>query len=137
MLARKYSYETEEKIAPSTRELHFTELKKDVEKKRLNWGIVGFYTVLSLLILTYGISVAVGKIHQEMGSKLLSLQAQELQLVESNKILRLEVEQLKSPERVMGFAEKSLGLATARSNIYVYPNPSQKMNKTTYALTDK
>ena len=126
MLAKKYSYEAEQETIQSERKLHFAELKKDVEQdKCVLWSQFAI-AFIAILCLSYGLSVASGTVLKAEGAKLLQLQAQELQLIERNKLLRLEVEQLKSPERIIGFAENQLGLATARRNIYVYPTETHK-----------
>ena len=53
------------------------------------------------------------------GQQLLQLERQEQQLIAKNNELKIEVEQLKGPERIIGLAEQYLGMSVARSNIYV------------------
>ena len=55
----------------------------------------------------------------QYGNELVSLQQQEAQLITKNNELKIEVEQLKGPERIIGLAEQYLGMSVARSNIYV------------------
>ena len=137
MLARKYDYEYEQEISQNTRELHFIDLRKKMEQDKDIFVRSCILVVIAMIMATYGISVMRSTYVMAVGGSLLNMQKQELQLIETNKMLRLEVEQLKSPERVMGFAEKKLGLSTARSNIYVYPTNVREMNNTTYALSNK
>lgn len=66
------------------------------------------------------------------GNELLSLKEREVQLINKNNELRIEVEQLKGPERIIGIAESQLGMSVARSNIYVQAG-NVKNNKV-YAL---
>ncbi|MBR5487442.1 MAG: cell division protein FtsL [Phascolarctobacterium sp.] len=53
------------------------------------------------------------------GNEIIALQHQEVQLINKNNELKIEVEQLKGPGRIIRFAEKELGMSVARSNIYV------------------
>ena len=39
--------------------------------------------------------------------------------MDENETLKIDVERLRSPERITSIAEKKLGMQTARSNIYV------------------
>ncbi len=137
MLARDYGYERVQEPEQNTREFHFIDLKKNMEQERDVFVRSCILVIITMLMATYAISVFRSTTKMAVGNSLLSMQSQELQLIESNKLLKLEVEQLKSPERVIGFAEKTLGLSTARSNIYVYPTNVKEMNNTTYALSNK
>ena len=56
------------------------------------------------------------------GNQLIRLQTQESSLIAHNAELKIEVDQLKGPERITSIAEKSLGMKVARSNIYVKAN---------------
>ena len=51
--------------------------------------------------------------------ELIRLQTQEARLIAKNSELKIEVDQLKGPERITSIAEKKLGMQVARSNIYV------------------
>lgn len=53
------------------------------------------------------------------GNEIIALQRQEVQLINKNNELKIEVEQLKGPGRIIRFAERELGMSVARSNIYV------------------
>lgn len=66
----------------------------------------------------------------EGGKQLLDLEQQEQQLIAKNNELKIEVEQLRGPERIIGLAEQQLGMSVARSNIYVKSAPTPKSDKT-------
>lgn len=53
------------------------------------------------------------------GNQLVTLQTQESQLVNANAQLKLQVEKLRTPERITDIAEHQLHLSVARSNIYL------------------
>ena len=52
-------------------------------------------------------------------SDLIQLKQEEADLLDENETLKMDVERLRSPERIAGIASKKSGLSTARSNIYV------------------
>lgn len=52
-------------------------------------------------------------------SQLVNLRHTETKLINQNNELKIEVEQLKGPDRIIGFAENQLGMNVARSNIYL------------------
>lgn len=60
------------------------------------------------------------------GQQLLQLERQEQQLIAKNNELKIEVEQLKGPERIIGLAQQRLGMNVARSNIYVKSGQAAK-----------
>lgn len=66
----------------------------------------------------------------ESSRQLLDMEQQEQQLIAKNNELKIEVEQLKGPERIIGLAEQQLGMSVARSNIYVKSAQTQKSDKT-------
>ena len=53
------------------------------------------------------------------GSQWVGMRKLETQLINKNNELKIEVEQLKGPERIIGLAEQHLGMSVARNNIYV------------------
>ena len=71
------------------------------------------------ILATYLLSVVRSEAMVHYGSQLVSLRKQETQLINKNNELKIEVEQLKGPERIIGLAEQHLGMSVARSNIYV------------------
>lgn len=55
----------------------------------------------------------------EYNMQLSQLRRVETQLINKNNELKIEVEQLKGPDRIIGFAQSKLGMSVARSNIYL------------------
>lgn len=62
----------------------------------------------------------------ESNLQLSQLRSVETQLINKNNELRIEVEQLKGPDRIIGFAQSKLGMSVARSNIYLKAENVQK-----------
>lgn len=117
MLARKYDNyawqrqaETE-KQQPAPRRLPRREGYK-VLRERL-------FIMLAIVLATYFVVVLRSESMAVYGNQLVQLQKQEAQLISKNNELKIEVEQLKGPERIIGLAEQRLGMSVARSNIYV------------------
>lgn len=72
----------------------------------------------------------------DYNSQLVGLRRAETQLLHKNNELKIEVEQLKGPDRIIGFAEHNLGMSVARSNIYL--KSSNTMNTgNTLAMASK
>ena len=72
-----------------------------------------------LVLATYLLSVVRSEAMVTYGSELVSMRNLETQLINKNNELKIEVEQLKGPERIIGLAEQHLGMSVARNNIYV------------------
>lgn len=114
MLARKYdNYAWQEQPAeqyevqqPARRKVHRV-LRNRILKAFL------------LIMAAYFIVVLRSNAMVQYGNELVSLQQQETQLITKNNELKIEVEQLKGPDRIIGLAEQYLGMSVARSNIYV------------------
>ena len=53
------------------------------------------------------------------GNGLVGLRKQEAELIRENDLLRLEVNKLKSPERINTIAKNVLGMTIAKQNIYI------------------
>lgn len=53
------------------------------------------------------------------GNGLVGLRKQEAELIRENDLLRLEVNKLKSPERINTIAKSVLGMTIAKQNIYI------------------
>ena len=117
MLARKYdSYAWEEQ--------QYEELQQPQQQKKVNTDpyrqLRNRFMIFAVAILaTYLLSVVRSEAMVHYGSQLVSLRKQEPQLINKNNELKIEVEQLKGPERIIGLAEQHLGMSVARSNIYV------------------
>ena len=117
MLARKYdNYAWEEQ--------QYEELQQPRQQERINTDpyrrLRNRFMIFAVAILaTYLLSVVRSEAMVHYGSQLVSLRKQETQLINKNNELKIEVEQLKGPERIIGLAEQHLGMSVARSNIYV------------------
>ena len=117
MLARKYdSYAWEEQ--------QYEEVQQSQRHKKINTDpyrqLRNRFMIFAVVVLaTYLLSVVRSEAMVNYGSQLVSLRKQETQLINKNNELKIEVEQLKGPERIIGLAEQHLGMSVARSNIYV------------------
>ena len=117
MLARKYdSYAWEEQ--------QHEEVQQPRQQKKVNNDpyrqLRNRFMIFAVAILaTYLLSVVRSEAMVHYGSELVSLRKLETQLINKNNELKIEVEQLKGPERIIGLAEQHLGMSVARSNIYV------------------
>lgn len=119
MLARKYdNYAWEEQQSEveiqqtvRRRQIHKSNQRK-VLRRRLG-------TLLFIVLATYLVSVIRAEVYVAHGNELLRLQKQEALLLNKNDDLKIEVDQLKSPDRIIGLAEQNLGMSVARSNIYL------------------
>ena len=117
MLARKYdSYAWEEQ--------QHEEVQQPRQQKKVNTDpyrqLRNRFMIFAVAILaTYLLSVVRSEAMVHYGSQLVSLRKLETQLINKNNELKIEVEQLKGPERIIGLAEQHLGMSVARSNIYV------------------
>lgn len=114
MLARKYeAYELEEQAVPRRRKAKSAAVAKS--KARLNRIIL----LGTVLLATYLAAVVRSEAMVAQGHQLLSLRKQETELAARNSELRIELERLRGPERIISLAEERLGMSVARSNIYV------------------
>ena len=65
------------------------------------------------------VNVALSELYFVRAQALVKLKNLEAQALDENETLKIDVERLRSPERITSIAEKKLGMQTARSNIYV------------------
>lgn len=72
----------------------------------------------------------------ESNRQLSAMRVVETNLIHKNNELRIEVEQLRGPDRIIGFAESKLGMSVARSNIYLKAGTTQNTS-TTMAVANK
>ena len=82
----------------------------------------GLFKILAVVMVAYFAMV----LRSEAMVQCSNEQKQEAQLINQNNELRIEVEQLKGPERIIGLAEQRLGMSVARSNIYVKAGEAAK-----------
>lgn len=118
MLARKYEnyawneqQEDEGILQTAHREIYESDPHKLLRRQL---GIV-----LAIILTTYFISVVRSEVQVQYGKQLLTMQQQEQELISKNNELKIEVEQLKGPDRIIGLAEQYLGMSVARNNIYL------------------
>ena len=117
MLARKLDHATWEEQQHTIEEVQVRQpQKKSCSSKVLQRRIC---VVLVAVLATYLYSVWRSADIVRFGNDIIALQTQELQMMNKNNELKIEVEKLKGPGRIIRFAEKELGMSVARSNIYV------------------
>lgn len=119
MLARKLdnaAYEIEQQYTIEEVQVRQQQQKKvDTHKVWRRRVIVLAATILATYM--YSVWRSADVVHY--GNEIIALQRQEVQLINKNNELKIEVEQLKGPGRIIRFAERELGMSVARSNIYV------------------
>ena len=122
MLARKYNYE-ETWEYPQSR-ANEVEKSKPLRLRKANYKLFRrrLFLVVGVVLLMYAVTVMRSAALVNSGNQLIHLQTQESNLIAHNAELKIEVDQLKGPERITSIAEKSLGMKVARSNIYVKAN---------------
>ena len=115
MLARKYDdYAWEE--------IEYQQPAKRVRKvRKIDYKLVRrrAAVLVLLVIAVYFAAVARSESLVHTGDNLVALKQQEASLLLKNSEIKIEVEQLKGPERITSIAEKQLGMTVARNNIYV------------------
>jgi len=117
MLARKLDNATWEEQQYTIEEVHVRHQQKKADKHKLLRRRI--CVVMAAVLSTYMYSVWRSTDVVHFGNEIIALQAQERQLINKNNELKIEVEKLKGPGRIIRFAEKELGMSVARSNIYV------------------
>ncbi len=119
MLARKLdnaAWEVEQQYTIEEVQVRQLQQKKaDTHKVWRRRVIVLAATILATYM--YSVWRSADVVHY--GNEIIALQRQEVQLINKNNELKIEVEQLKGPGRIIRFAERELGMSVARSNIYV------------------
>ncbi len=117
MLARKLDNATWEEQQYTIEEVQVRHQQKKADKHKLLRRRI--CVVMAAVLSTYMYSVWRSTDVVHFGNEIIALQAQERQLINKNNELKIEVEKLKGPGRIIRFAEKELGMSVARSNIYV------------------
>ena len=134
MLARKYdNYAWEER--------EYQEVEQPRQQKQIDTDpyrrLRNRFMIFAVAVLaTYLLSVVRSEAMVTHGSHLVSMRKQESMLINKNNELKIEVEQLKGPERIIGLAEQNLGMSVARNNIYVQ-SLGQKNNINSLAVAAK
>lgn len=131
MLARRLdnaAYEVEQQYTIEEVQIRQPQQKKvDTHKVWRRRIIVLAATILATYM--YSVWRSADVVHY--GNEIIALQRQEVHLINKNNELKIEVEQLKGPGRIIRFAEKNLGMSVARSNIYVKAGAVKKSNAPT------
>ena len=125
MLARNYEYDPnygygytwEEQQAH--REEEEAKLREKQLKAKRRMQRRQALVVLFTSLLFYAIHVWVGSQMYNAGQSLVHMRTQEEHLITTTNALKIEVEQLKGPERIRGLASQMLGMRVARENFYV------------------
>ncbi len=119
MLARKYDNYAWQDM-PAQNEEFRQPLQKPVKKPDYRRLWRNRITIFAMIVISTYLAVVVrSEAMLQLGNQLVIMQQQEAQLINKNNELKIEVEQLKGPERIIGLAEQQLGMSVARSNIYV------------------
>lgn len=133
MIARKYdNYAWEEQYQYEQQPQIATEIKRAPAVNSNRAFMNKVYLIAFIIVATYLFSVVRSWTIVSAGNELVSLKQQEIQLINKNNELKIEVEELKGPERIRGIAEKQLGMSVARSNIYV--KAADVKNNSVYAF---
>ena len=138
MLARKYSYYEEDYALAEQLEQERRQKAERERREQEACRVIRCYCFAIVAVLFVGYMGCVGLSTWAMheGSALLKMQRQEKLLAGKNSELKIEVEQMKSPNRIISFAEKRMDMHVARSNIYVNAAKA-KNNRQAVALADK
>lgn len=122
MLARKYNFEEQWVQSEQERIRELKELQERRQRiRKANYTLFRrrLFVTVGLVLAMYFTTVMRSAALVSAGNHLIKLQTQESQLIAKNAELKIEVDQLKGPERITSIAEKQLGMKVARSNIYV------------------
>lgn len=112
--------EEEEVPSPSRRRQRTAAPKKAAKRKNIVVQRVAFFAGLVLLLVF--VNVALSELYFTRCQALVQLKGVEAQELDENETLKIDVERLRSPERITSIATNKLGMQTARSNIYVREN---------------
>lgn len=126
MLARDYSYkspwelEREEALREEQIRIEKRKRQKEQEKQERMAMIRKCVSLTAIVVMsTYGAIVFRSEAYATIGRQLVTMKQEEKLLRSKNEELKIEVEQLKGPTRIIRLAEQRLGMSVARSNIYV------------------
>lgn len=126
MLARDYSYKTpwelEREAALREEQIRIQERKRLKEQeKQERLAVIRKCVSLTVMVVmgTYAAIVFRSEAYASVGHQLVTMKQEEKLLRSQNEELKIEVEELKGPTRIIRLAEQRLGMSVARSNIYV------------------
>ncbi|MDY6028879.1 MAG: hypothetical protein SPI71_01255 [Acidaminococcaceae bacterium] len=136
MLARKYENYSWQEPEYTYSKQERSEVSNVVESDKYRALRNRLLLVLGIVMAFYTLAVFRSEALVRHGSELVSMRQQEAQLIRKNNELKIEVGQLKGPDRIIGLASQNMGMQVARSNIYVKALPGTEGN-VGYALADK
>lgn len=125
MLARNYEYDPdygygytweEQQKHREEQEARKREYRNKLHRRQQRKQIL--FAVATCLAV-YALCVFRSLAMYDAGQFLVELRKQEEALRTTNNALKIEVEQLKGPERIRGLASQKLGMSVARENFYV------------------
>ena len=126
MLAERSTYkspwELERERALQEEQARILERKRQKEKARQERNVLLRKYVSAVVLIvagTYAVSVVRSEAFATVGRELVVMKQQEKLLRSKNDELKIEVEELKGPTRIIRLAEQKLGMHVARNNIYV------------------
>ena len=126
MLAERSAYKTpwelqrEEALREEQERLLARKRQKEQEKQARNAVIRKCLSLTIMVIMsTYAAIVFRSEAYASAGHQLVTMKQEEKMLRSKNEELKIEVEELKGPTRIIRLAEQRLGMSVARSNIYV------------------
>lgn len=129
MLAERYKYKTpwelqREKDLREEEERIQARNKQKEEKKQAHNQLVRKCLSLTLMVVmgSYAATVFRSEAYATAGRQLVLMKQTEKQLRGQNDELKIEVEELKGPGRIIRLAQQRLGMSVARTNIYLKGN---------------
>ena len=95
--------------------------RKTEDVDNLDYSVYRNYCLIffGIILFTYALVVFRSYSFYECGQTLIAMKTEESKLIADNKILQIEVEILKGPSRIVGYARNRLGMEVARENIYI------------------
>lgn len=133
MLARKYDYDYTYSRLYDYKE--YQPKKVQPQQKERNYAVLR-HQVLFLLVVgicCYFMNVVLSESYIAKTNALVQLKREEATLLGTNQSLKIDVDKLKSPERITELASSKLGLSTARSNIYMHADAQRTEKNLQYA----
>ncbi|MDO4179339.1 MAG: septum formation initiator family protein [Phascolarctobacterium sp.] len=134
MLARKYEYDPDYGYGYTWEEQQkHREAEQDLKRearRKLHRRLQRRQAVIlcGTCLILYALCVFRSHAMYDAGQALVKMRTQEEALRTTNSALKIEVEQLKGPERIRGLASQMLGMSVARENFYVKQNGVKKGN---------
>ena len=126
MLAERSAYKTpwelqrEEALREEQERILARKRQREQARQERNAVIRKCLSMTILLVMgTYAAVVFRSEAYAMAGRQLVTMKQEEKALRSKNEELKIEVEELKGPTRIIRLAEQRLGMSVARNNIYV------------------